>query len=557
MACVVAALGGLAWGQSELVFSRVAAGGTAPSGRIDGPVIYDAPGRRLLLFGGQDSGPRNDLWSFSVDTQQWAELNPAGSRPPARFGHTTIFDPVRRRLIVFGGQAGGFFSDVWSYDIAGNSWQQLAGDNAGPSKRYGHSAIYDAVRDRMVISHGFTDAGRFDDTWAFELGPGRWQNVTPAGGRPLRRCLHHAVYDESNRQMLLFGGCASGNGPCPLDDLWTFDLNTHQWTQRVSRPAARQWYAMAFDSSRRKLVLFGGSGSRGALNDTWEYDPRSNAWTEASPAGEIPAGRSRHEATFVPDLRATFFFGGRTDAGLTNELLLLGPAPPAAPEFTSAGVVNAFSGQTGPFAPGEIVSIFGSRLGPAAGEAASVDPASGRLPTRLGGVSVRFNLTAGPLYFARAEQINVQIPYELAGQTEATLTVNYGGGAATVRLPLAATHPGLYPRIFNQDGSVNSPQNPAAPGSIVVLFGTGQGVTSPASPTGALATDPFPVPAAPTTLRIGAREAELLFRGQAPGTAGVIQLNARVPEGSSGSALPVVWTVGLAESQAGVTLVVR
>ncbi len=550
--------GALGWAQADLRFNRVAAGGTAPSGRTDGAVAYDAAGRRLLLFGGQDAQTRNDLWSFSLDTQQWTELSPSGDKPPARFGHTVIYDPARRRLVVFGGQAGGFFSDVWAYECETNAWRQLAPDNAGPSKRYGHSAVYDPVADRMVISHGFTDTGRFDDTWAFDLGANRWRNLTPAGTRPLRRCLHDAVYDDRNRQMLLFGGCASGFGPCPLDDLWAFDLNTHQWSQKSGspRPAARQWYGMAFDSRRGRLVLFGGAGPGGALNDTWEYDPAANVWSQASPRGEAPAGRSRHEAAYSPDLAAVFFFGGRTDAGLTNELLALGPPAAGTPQFRAGSVVNAFSGQTGGVAPGEIVSIFGTRLGPAAGVATSFDPATGRLPVRAGGVSVRFNFTAAPIYFARDDQLNVQVPYELAGQTEAILSVTYDGATATASVPVAPARPGLFPRVFNQDASVNSPENPAAPGSVVVLFGTGQGVTDPPSETGRFPSDVYPVPAAPMTVRIGGQEAELLFRGQAPGTAGVIQLNARVPEGVTGT-LPVVWSVAGMESQAGVTVMAR
>ena len=155
------------------------------------------------MFGGQDAAsPRNDLWEYSFDRREWTELNPSGTLPPARFGHTTVFDPVRRRLVLFGGQAAGFFSDVWAYDIAQNTWQQLSPDEAGPNLRYGHSAIYDAARDRLIISHGFTTAGRFDDTWAYELGTNTWREISSSGIRPLPRCLHLSVYDEGNGQML-------------------------------------------------------------------------------------------------------------------------------------------------------------------------------------------------------------------------------------------------------------------------------------------------------------------------------------------------------------------
>ena len=320
-----------------LTYSRVNPQGPQPSGRIDAPIACDAPGRRLLMFGGQDSAARNDLWAFSLDRQDWTELNPPGARPPARFGHTATFDPVRRRLVIFGGQDSGFFSDVWAYDIIRNTWQLLSPDEAGPSRRYGHSAIYEAARDRLVISHGFTTSGRFDDTWAFSLATNTWQNLSPAGTRPLKRCLHHAVYDERNGQMLLYGGCASGFGPCPLDDLWSFDLSANRWTQRTGtpQPPPRQWYGLAFDGLPQRLILFGGLGNGGALDDTWEYDPSANAWAQRSPGGERPAARSRHQATFVADLGAMVFFGGRTTAGLTNELWVLAATPGARPTITA------------------------------------------------------------------------------------------------------------------------------------------------------------------------------------------------------------------------------
>src|SRR5262249_34901393 len=124
----------------------------APSPRFDGVIAYDPAGRTLYVFAGQDSVPQNDLWSYSLDLRQWSKVRPSGAQPPARFGHTMVLDSSRRRLIVFGGQAGGFFSDVWAFDIGNGSWQQLAGDDAGPSRRYGHSAIYETSRDRMIVS---------------------------------------------------------------------------------------------------------------------------------------------------------------------------------------------------------------------------------------------------------------------------------------------------------------------------------------------------------------------------------------------------------------------
>ena len=548
----------------SLTYSLLGADGPQPSPRFDGTIAYDPSGRRLFLFAGQDTAPRNDLWVYSLAQRRWEEVAVPGEKPPARFGHSLIFDPIRQRLVVFGGQAGGFFSDVWAFDIARGAWQQLSRDDSGPSRRYGHSAIYDAARDRMVISHGFTDAGRFDDTWAFDFATNVWRNLTPSGTRPLRRCLHHAVYDPANNRMLLYGGCASGFGPCPLGDLWSFDLSANRWTELTGQiqPPARQHYGMAFDTVRGRLILFGGSGSE-LLNDTWLYDVQSGGWQPGTLSGPPPSPRSRHETSYASDRGQTFFFGGLTAAGLSNELWMLGPGfISSAPELARESVVNSFSNVGGAVAPGEVVTIYGSNLGPVDGVAFGFDPLTGRLPTSGPGVSVAWNDIPAPLYFARADQLNVGVPYELEGVSEARLTVTVNGLASDpVAIPVVATHPGLFPAVWNEDGTLNSPDHPAPAGSIVVLYATGQGATIPASRTGAFpdpTTGIYPTPLAGTTLRIGGLVAELLFAGQAPGTAGVMQVNARVPFGIvAGSTVPILLQVGLAESQSGVFLYTR
>ena len=133
------------------------------------------------------------------------------------------------------------------------------------------------------------------------------------------------------------------------------------------------------------------------------------------------------------------------------------------------------------------------------------------------------------------------------------VTVN-GQSSQPVSIPVAATHPGLFPGIWNQDGTVNSAANPAVRGSIVILYATGQGLTAPASATGAYPMGGvFPSPAAESSLRIGSAQAELIFRGQAPFTAGLMQLNARVPMDAAPEAR-VVLRIGAAESELNIPL---
>jgi len=559
-AAILVAFAALPATPQTLSWSQWKAAGTQPSPRQDGTIAYDPAGNQLFLFGGQDaSSSKNDLWSWSVDRAQWTQIQPSGALPPARTYHSLVYDSKARRLIVFGGIGSSNFSDVWAFDIASASWSQLSPSGAGPSPRHGHSAIYDSARNRMVISHGFTDAGRFNDTWAFDLAANSWSNLTPSGSKPLNRCLHHAAYDAAGSRMFLYGGCSSGYGPCPQGDLWSFDLNTNQWTDRTpgSVPPARMLYAMAFDATRGRLVVFGGDGASGLFNDTWEFDPTAGTWQKTTLSGASPNARQRHETAWVNGI-GMVFFGGATDSGLSNELWALAPVA-ALPSISPGGVIDAFSGIGNAVAPGEDISIYGVGLGPSTGAAQSFDSKTLTLPVAASGVSVAWNGIQSPLYYVSAGQINAQVPYELAGLTEASLVVTVNSQAsAPVKVPIAPVHPSLFPRVFNADGSVNSPANPAARGSVVFFYATGQGVTSPASKTGAAAIDSYPNPAADVTVTLGGSAAQVLFKGQAPYTAGVMQINAKLaPDAPGGDAIPLVLTVGGVAAQSGITVAIQ
>jgi uncharacterized protein (TIGR03437 family) len=132
-------------------------------------------------------------------------------------------------------------------------------------------------------------------------------------------------------------------------------------------------------------------------------------------------------------------------------------------------------------------------------------------------------------------------------------------------LPAADAAPGIFTSgsgsgpavIINQDGSLNSAANPAASGSVITLFATGEGLGQPAGIDGKPATAPLPKPILPVTLNVGAIPAEILFAGAAPGYAGLMQINARLPRNAAPGTASVLLRVGNAASQAGVTIAVR
>src|SRR5262245_14877393 len=189
-------------------------GGGLPSGRYVHTAICDPVRDRMVVFGGVDGTWVDDVWALSLaGGPVWTQLPPAGTPPGARGAHTAIYDPVRDRMLIFGGADGnGYLNDVWSLSLGGNPvWMQLTPAGVPPSSRNWHTAIYDPVRDRMLVFGGTYYDGTteyyFNDVWALSLaGSPTWTQIAPAGTLPEGRSEHVAIYDPVRDRMLIFGG---------------------------------------------------------------------------------------------------------------------------------------------------------------------------------------------------------------------------------------------------------------------------------------------------------------------------------------------------------------
>jgi uncharacterized protein (TIGR03437 family) len=233
--------------------------------------------------------------------------------------------------------------------------------------------------------------------------------------------------------------------------------------------------------------------------------------------------------------------------------------------LAAPGVLNAASLQAGPVAPGEIVSIFANGLGPAAAITGVYD-ANGILGNLISETQVLFDGSPAPIVLAQQGQINAQVPYEVASLAATHMQVYHAGSlTADITLPVAAAAPGLFTvsgstgqaLALNPDGSPNSQTNPAGSGSIVTLFATGEGQTNPAGIDGKSSADPYPQPVGQLVVRVGGRPSPILFAAEAPGQAGVLQLNVQIPGIVASGAVPVALTVGSATTQDGVTVFVK
>src|ERR1700733_604119 len=160
------------------------------------------------------------------------------------------------------------------------------------------------------------------------------------------------------------------------------------------------------------------------------------------------------------------------------------------------GVVQAANYRAGAVSPGDIVTLFGVNLGPAALQTAQLN-AQGRIATQVGGFQVLFGNAPAPIVFTSATQSAVIVPYSVAGSQTVQMTMQYQGLSSTpVTLVVAPAAPGLFTAnsagagplaAFNSDNSLNTVTNPASRGEAVSFYGTGEGLTNPTPPDGQVA----------------------------------------------------------------------
>jgi uncharacterized protein (TIGR03437 family) len=250
------------------------------------------------------------------------------------------------------------------------------------------------------------------------------------------------------------------------------------------------------------------------------------------------------------------YIGRPTAAGV----LQIGPDSTGASATSIGCWSNAASFEMGPLAAGELFSIFGNGLGPAAGVSATL--VNGQFPGDLAGVRVTFDGIAAPLVYVQSSQINAVVPWELGASGVTQMCANWQAKMNCTTITLGGAAPGLFAvnpwptgygaipmaAAVNQDGTINSPGNPAHVGSALSLFLAGLGPLAQSPADGSLV--PFPLPSLVYNVQISvcceavppngpgtAAPAQILYAGPAPlEIAGLFQINITVPSFATGPA---------------------
>ncbi len=302
----------------------------SPAPRHEAVMVFDVVRDEIVLCGGADATWTNnfgDTWTW--DGRDWAAATPG---PSARHGAAMIYDARQGAAVLFGGRDGSsFLADTWQRSsvpvTASFEWARIPMGGAGgtwPLKRIKAGVAFDAARAQMVVYGGARIGGSWFSSSSFPqavIGGALWDGsawtTMPVG--PAGFAYPAMAYDSARQRTVLFGG----RGLMPpfmlflgdRDETWEWDGAV--WTQRaVVGPSARGEHAMAYDSARGVVVLFGGSTwtlpTTTFHGDTWEFD--GTAWLQRGPA-LAPGPRSLAAMAFDPIRQRTVLHGGGNGSG--------------------------------------------------------------------------------------------------------------------------------------------------------------------------------------------------------------------------------------------------
>jgi uncharacterized protein (TIGR03437 family) len=260
-------------------------------------------------------------------------------------------------------------------------------------------------------------------------------------------------------------------------------------------------------------------------------------------SGSIPANQAISAQIGLSNLsvpaKVPFKFSGVDASGKAWSEQLSIPFQGPEAQMAVGGIANAASGQQ-TFAPGEIVSVYGTALGDFA-QAAGILP----LTMFLAGFEAAVNQNPAFLYYVSPNQVNLQIPWETP-TGPATLTVDNPYAEVTFNFQVSAAAPGIF---VTSDGLVN-PSSSGKPGQTLSLFVTGAGRVRPAIPDGEGPPNTNSQPTQAVSLSVGGVPAKTTYVGVPTWSAGVVQINFVVPATVAAGKQQVVVTVGGVASQA-------
>jgi hypothetical protein len=259
--------------------------------------VFEPDLARAYIWGGLRETGLTTGTTYSFDPSTGLVQLKAGH--DRRMRHSAAFIPETKRWIIFGGRGDSlrqYFNTAICYTLPDTPWSPgtwndvaISGDEI-PAPRAGHDAVFDPVSKKMFVFGGIRrlDSGAyptFNDLWAFEFtegNAGTWQPMNPEGNLPSPRHGHRMLFLPESRSILLFGGQSQVNGYHPsdevpmngeyLDDMWIYDIEGNTWTRLDlpgPKPSPRSYFSLMKDPENSRIYLMGGKSPDGPKNDLW------------------------------------------------------------------------------------------------------------------------------------------------------------------------------------------------------------------------------------------------------------------------------------------------
>jgi hypothetical protein len=326
----------------------------------------------LYRFGGDnDVTLVNDFYALDLKTFTWKNLG-STQAPAGRANTLLIPGPCVDCVSIVGGRGefrtGVMFPEMQTYHVKTGLWVKVPPDKLGdpfavqraaalvvavPAERHDRKGK-EREQDRTTF-YAFggvgntmprfptTPTGLRNDLAVYDpKDPNRGRHlVATFGEKPAPRAWMTGAYDPDTHSLLVFGGYRLGPDQGPdtpgselfgptnyTNDLWSLNLDTFTWTELHPQglvPSPRDNASSFFDTSRGRLVMFGGEQFDTVKNDLWYYSVAGNRWTQVSfpPNAPVPPGRSG-AVSFVRETEDAFeldLHSGITDASDTGVLL--------------------------------------------------------------------------------------------------------------------------------------------------------------------------------------------------------------------------------------------
>ncbi len=234
----------------------------------------------------------------TITDKGWVQVVSGLSGASARERASAVYDSVRSKAIVFGGYNNGFKNDIWEWD--GASWTQSCTGapctTTQPEARYAHSMAYDATNQRTVLFGGYSDTFNYlVGTWVWNGAGTAWTKAEAGAGAascddiynvgassPAPRTDAAMAYDTARSRVILYGGRC---GEYVFDDMWEWNGATSTWartctacTSGTQKPLPVYGHTMVYDQARSCTVLYGGTGTDINGNPVYYPSTAGDTW---------------------------------------------------------------------------------------------------------------------------------------------------------------------------------------------------------------------------------------------------------------------------------------